>query len=318
MRKSLLAVGAVVSLGSAGLAAADPVVVGIGTGNTVARFETVLGPIHIEVFDAVSPSGTNGAYETTITPATATNFKTLIVQDAYQYMFFHRSAFLGNGEPFVVQGGGFRVTDPVSGSLAFVADNGTVINEPGISNTRGTLAMAKTAAGPDTATNQFFFNLNDDNATAVGGPQLDSQNGGFTVFARVLGNDMDIVDQVSALLRINASTIHPAFNELPVLNPPVGGQILLSDLVITNDAFLLVPGDANFDGVVDLIDLSTLATNFGGSVIGAEAGDFNFDGVVDLIDLSTLASNFGAGTTVPEPVSAALLGAGLVGLRRRG
>ncbi|MEQ9460411.1 MAG: peptidylprolyl isomerase [Phycisphaeraceae bacterium] len=311
MRKSLLAVGAVVSLGGAGLAAADPLVVGIGTGNTVARFETVLGPIHIEVFDAVSPSGTNGAYETTITPATATNFKTLIVQDAYQYMFFHRSAFLGNGEPFVVQGGGFRVTDPVSGSLAFVADNGTVINEPGISNTRSTIAMAKTAAGPDTASNQFFFNLGDNSAN------LDFQNGGFTVFARVLGNDMDIVDQISALLRINASTIHPAFNELPVLNPPVGGQILLSDLVITNDAFLLVPGDANFDSVVDLIDLSTLATNFQTSAIGAEFGDFNFDGVVDLIDLSTLASNFGAGTTVPEPVSAALLGAGLVGLKRR-
>jgi peptidyl-prolyl cis-trans isomerase A (cyclophilin A) len=46
-------------------------------------------------------------------------------------------------------------------------------------NTTNTIAMAKLGNDPDSATSQFFINLanNDSN--------LDLQNGGFTVFARV-------------------------------------------------------------------------------------------------------------------------------------
>ncbi|MEQ9459628.1 MAG: PEP-CTERM sorting domain-containing protein [Phycisphaeraceae bacterium] len=75
-------------------------------------------------------------------------------------------------------------------------------------------------------------------------------------------------------------------------------------------------GDSNLDGSVDLIDLSALASNFGGSGTYGQ-GDFNADGVVDLIDLSTLATSFGFSAAVPEPASAALLGLGLLGAGRR-
>ncbi len=52
-------------------------------------------------------------------------------------------------------------------------------------------------------------------------------------------------------------------------------------------------GDLNGDGVVDLTDLSTLLSNFGGPG-GAADGDINGDGVVDLTDLSALLGNFGS------------------------
>ncbi|MEQ9461726.1 MAG: hypothetical protein RIG82_12320 [Phycisphaeraceae bacterium] len=66
--------------------------------------------------------------------------------------------------------------------------------------------------------------------------------------------------------------------------------------------------DANLDAVVDLIDLSILAGNFGSTEAGWASGDFNGDNTVDLIDLSILASNFGqTGTAIPEPTAAALL-----------
>lgn len=48
-------------------------------------------------------------------------------------------------------------------------------------------------------------------------------------------------------------------------------------------------GDANNDGVIDLLDLSVLASQWGGT----GDSDFNYDGVVDLLDLSILASAWG-------------------------
>ncbi|WP_428386844.1 hypothetical protein [Mucisphaera sp.] len=90
------------------------------------------------------------------------------------------------------------------------------------------------------------------------------------------------------------------------------------DIAFWLNLFGTTPGDANLDLNVDLIDLSTLATNFGGAATAYAQADFNADGVVDLIDLSTLATNFGFSGSVPEPASGlVLLGAGAL-LRRRG
>jgi len=49
-------------------------------------------------------------------------------------------------------------------------------------------------------------------------------------------------------------------------------------------------GDANGDNVVDLLDLSVVAANWGNSDANA---DLNDDGVVDLLDLSIVAANWG-------------------------
>ncbi|QDU70787.1 dockerin type I domain-containing protein [Mucisphaera calidilacus] len=54
-------------------------------------------------------------------------------------------------------------------------------------------------------------------------------------------------------------------------------------------------GDANLDGVVNALDLSTLASAFGRSTTGWAQGDFNADGTVTLVDLSLLGSNWAGG-----------------------
>lgn len=94
-------------------------------------------------------------------------------------------------------------------------------------------------------------------------------------------------------------------------------------------------GDANFDGTVNALDLSILASNWLTSVGGGSAdGDFNIDGTVNALDLSILANNWltsvsgdgvsfsdAAGTndlgSIPEPSSLLLLGAASLLLIKR-
>lgn len=85
----------------------------------------------------------------------------------------------------------------------------------------------------------------------------------------------------------------------------------------------IIPGDANWDGVVDAADYIALKRNFG-SVDGAtyHDGDFDGDHDVDLDDLAILAANFGEGPeespAIPEPAALSLMGlAGLAIMRRR-
>lgn len=141
---------------------------------TLAQFRTVFGTIEVELYDAEKP-------------VTVQNFKWLVQSGAYQNTFIHRLV-----PGFVAQGGGFNVLNrgstnlfaPPWSNLIYTPNFGMITNEfsvgPFLSNTNGTLAMAKAGGNPNSATSQWFFSLAN-NAT-----QLDGQNGGFTVFGRVL------------------------------------------------------------------------------------------------------------------------------------
>ncbi|QDU32235.1 hypothetical protein KS4_02660 [Poriferisphaera corsica] len=91
-------------------------------------------------------------------------------------------------------------------------------------------------------------------------------------------------------------------------------------------------GDANLDGLIDALDLNTIAVNFGKDNVSWDTGDFNGDGVVDAIDLNVVAVNFNTsnGTNltaadlfphliaVPEPSTLILLSLGsLAAIRRK-
>jgi cyclophilin family peptidyl-prolyl cis-trans isomerase len=141
---------------------------------------------------------------TKFTRITATNFLHYVNEAAWDGTFFHRSV-----PGFVIQAGGFFVNG--SNQIDQVHSEGPIQNEPGISNTRGTIAMAKLGGDPNSATNQFFFNLADNSAN------LDAQNGGFTAFGEVLDDGgLQVMDQIAALPIVDASSINGAFNELPV------------------------------------------------------------------------------------------------------
>lgn len=147
-----------------------------------------------------------------VTPKTVTNFLGYVRRGNYSNSIIHRSAHFEDGRPFVVQGGGFQLqTTNGTNSLVPVPTAPPVTNEFRFSNERGTVAMAKEGGKPHSATSQWFINLSDNSAV------LDGQNGGFTVFAIVLGNGMAVADAISALDVYDATEqLGGVFSELPL------------------------------------------------------------------------------------------------------
>lgn len=250
------------------------------------RLDTVLGNIDIELLHKEAPQ-------------TVTNFLDYLVTDRYDDSFFHRSV-----PGFVVQGGGFTYPGGDEGGPFNVPTDDPVMNEPGVSNTRGTVAMAKLGGDPDSATSQYFFNLADNSQN------LDNQNGGFTVFGVATTAGMSIVDQIAALQRVNAGG---PFDTLPVRNFD-GSNIGKENLVIVEDVTVLpsgVAGDYNANGTVEQGDLDLVLLNWGSAAAPLPPGWFQGlpSGTIDQDELDGVLLNWGttaagaqrAAGGVPEP-----------------
>jgi peptidyl-prolyl cis-trans isomerase A (cyclophilin A) len=116
------------------------------------------------------------------TPITVENFLGYVDAEFFDGTIFHRVI-----PGFMIQGGGFdekmsqkKTRAPIKNE----ADNG-------LSNDRGTLAMARTSE-VDSATSQFFINLKDNDFLNHG-----SRDFGYAVFGKVV-EGMDVVDKIAA------------------------------------------------------------------------------------------------------------------------
>ncbi len=154
-------------------------------------------------------------------PKTVANFLNYIDSGKYTKSFIHRSMRFEDGTGFVIQGGGFTFN---GSNAAGIIPFASVENEFKVSNTRGTVAMAKLGNQPDSATSQWFINLADNSEN------LDNQNGGFTVFARVIGNGMEVADAISQLQIIDTDG---SFTDLPVIDYQTGNFLAEANLVMT-------------------------------------------------------------------------------------
>jgi peptidyl-prolyl cis-trans isomerase B (cyclophilin B) len=132
--------------------------------------ETSMGNITIELFKEKAP-------------ITVKNFLGYVKDGFYDGLIFHRVI-----KDFMVQGGG------MSESLEQKKPKFAIKNEAtnGLSNTRGTLAMARTGV-VDSATSQFFINTVDNLFLNHKGKQPDSF--GYCVFGQVV-EGMDVVDKI--------------------------------------------------------------------------------------------------------------------------
>ena len=149
---------------------------------TIVVFETSHGDIQVNLFDQS-------------TPKTVANFLKYVDEQHYTNSIIHRAV-----PNFVVQGGGYNFEG--EWPLTRKTTNPAVINEPVYSNVKGTIAMAKLGNNPNSATDQWFFNLVDSSA---GNPKLDTTNGGFTVFGQVIGDGMTVLEKIAKLTLCNAN-----------------------------------------------------------------------------------------------------------------
>lgn len=221
--------------------AGDDVVL-VYTSNPVVSIITNVGAIVIELFEDQ-------------TPGTVDNFLDYVHDNDYINSLFHRSV-----KNFVIQGGGLKTNSPTftnTSQFTPIPSNGQIQNEPGISNRRGTVAMAKQAGNPNSATNQFFVNLSDNNTF------LDTAaNNAFTVFGRVLS--MTTVDEIAGLPITDVDgTTNAAYNEVPMAG---NNQLVVVSAIkgygsLSGVKFLDLDGDGVFDptdvaqsGVIVYID----------------------------------------------------------------
>ncbi len=134
------------------------------------KLQTNFGTITVELFEDKAPE-------------TAANFVRYAKEGFYDGTIFHRVI---NG--FMVQGGGMEPgmkEKPTHAPIRNEADNG-------LSNERGTLAMARTP-DPHSASSQFFINVADN--TFLDFKAATPEGYGYCVFGKVV-DGMDVVEKI--------------------------------------------------------------------------------------------------------------------------
>ena len=242
-----------------------------------------LGSVQIDLFDDLSPLSVN-------------NFVTRYVATGrYNDTMIHR-VDTGLG---VIQGGGFMK----SGAAVVTAADPTINLEYSRANTRGTIAMAR-SANVNSATSQWFINTanNTDNLGTANG-------GGYAVFGWVVGPGMSVVDTIAALPTFAYSS---PFNQVPLQNftqadftnsvDPLPHVVVLSSVTVvkTHPSFQnpFLATDVNNDGSLKASDVAAINLdllqhgfhNLAGPFSGTSYLDVDGNGRVNLSD-SLLAIN---------------------------
>ncbi len=129
-------------------------------------------------------------------PNTVKNFLGYVDSGYYSGTVFHRVI-----SSFMIQGGGFNTEMSKKPTKAPIA----LESKAGLSNLRGTVAMARTS-NPNSATSQFFVNV-------VNNRNLDSYGGGYAVFGKVISG-METIDKIRAV----RTTTRSGHRDVPVEN----------------------------------------------------------------------------------------------------
>jgi peptidyl-prolyl cis-trans isomerase B (cyclophilin B) len=137
--------------------------------------KTSMGTIRLELYPGKAPK-------------TVENFLQYVKDGHYDGTLFHRVI-----PGFMIQGGGFDPGFKQKATRAPVVNEAQAAVKAGLKNEVGTVAMARTS-DPNSATAQFFINVNDNTFLNWGDPRGDGN--GYAVFGKVVSG-MDVVTQIA-------------------------------------------------------------------------------------------------------------------------
>ncbi|MHB8743664.1 MAG: peptidylprolyl isomerase [Sulfuricaulis sp.] len=193
-------------------------------------------------------------------------------------------SFISRSVPgFVIQGGGYGYSD-LRTSSSFIANYvaysqvpkaAKIQNEfsPSRSNLLGTIAMAKVAGDPNSATSEWFINLANNGGTPPNG--LDYQNGGFTVFGNVIDTvqdpGMSVVNAIASLPLLDATS--PLTVCSTPCNLPMGG---LDTVPVSNFSTTTGLDPSNLVSVISIPNVLSTTTIQGGLMTFTSDVDMTF------------------------------------------
>jgi cyclophilin family peptidyl-prolyl cis-trans isomerase len=158
--------------------------------NPQVELDTTAGVIRVELFPDAAPK-------------TVANFLDYVKTGHYVGTQFHRVI-----DGFMIQGGGFTTDFKQKPTKAPIPIESESSVKAGLSNTPGTLAMARTG-DPNSATSQFFINVA--NNQRLDFREASPQGYGYTVFGKVV-QGMDVVDKIAKAPKGAATSVPPGIN----------------------------------------------------------------------------------------------------------
>jgi peptidyl-prolyl cis-trans isomerase A (cyclophilin A) len=185
---------------------------------TIVRFDTNFGIFDVELTEIP-------AMESTVA-----NFLSYVDAGLYNSTIIHRSTTYNPSDIQIIQGGGFVLQ---GSTISPVSTFAPIPLQALYSNTRGTIAMARTN-DPDSATSGWFFNVTDNLA-------LDD---GYAVFGSVIdATGLSVIDEIAGLPVYDATVqLGGAFSELPLTAPAlqVGNLVIINSVTVVPEPSALV------------------------------------------------------------------------------
>ncbi len=159
------------------LSAAAVVPTGAMAADPQVDLKTNLGTIRLELYPAAAPK-------------TVENFLQYVKDGQYNGTIFHRVI-----DGFMIQGGGYDKNFKEKNTRAPIVNEAQSGVKAGLMNKLGTVAMARTS-DPNSATAQFFINVNDNDFLNWGNPRSDGN--GYAVFGKVVSG-LEVVNKIAKL-----------------------------------------------------------------------------------------------------------------------
>ncbi|MFZ8955717.1 MAG: peptidylprolyl isomerase [Pseudohongiellaceae bacterium] len=171
---------------------------------TIVEVQTSFGNFYLEIDEESAP-------------VTGGNFLNYVRSGRYNNTFIHGA--IGGS---LIRGGGYTYTNCADGPQRIELDDPIPLEDTGLSNLNGTIAALRPSSELNGATSEWFINLGADTT-------LDTQDGGYAVFGRVLGDGLNVVRNISLANLVRWVSFwklpHPTIFSLPLTASSSHGTI---------------------------------------------------------------------------------------------